>query len=74
MIPYDTQSLMPAGDVAYVLAWNYAVNYLVDVMPGKSKLFLRSMKVFLEIAAVIVQLAERWPLIQKFGYLNLVYG
>lgn len=36
MIPYDTQSLMPAGDVAYVLAWNYAVNYLVDVMPGVS--------------------------------------
>ena len=39
MIPYDTQSLMPAGDVAYVLAWNYAVNYLVDVMPGVSKLY-----------------------------------
>lgn len=72
MIPYDTQSLMPAGEVAYVLAWNYAVNYLVDVMPGESKLFLGSMKVILEIDAVMVELMECWPLIQKIGYLNLV--
>lgn len=58
MIPYDTQSLMPAGEVAYVLAWNYAVNYLVDVMPGESKLCLGSMKVILEINAVMVELTE----------------
>nr|XP_022287701.1 uncharacterized protein LOC111100289 isoform X3 [Crassostrea virginica]XP_022287702.1 uncharacterized protein LOC111100289 isoform X3 [Crassostrea virginica] len=44
MIPYDTQSLMPAGDVAYVLAWNYAVNYLVDVMPGLGKVITETLK------------------------------
>lgn len=34
IIPFETESLLPAGDVAYVLAWNYAVNYLEKVMPG----------------------------------------
>lgn len=33
-IPFETESLLPAGDVVYVLAWNYAVNYLEKVMPG----------------------------------------
>ena len=70
MIPYDTQSLMPAGEVAYVLAWNYAVNYLVDVMPGGSKLFLGSMKFILEIDAVMVELTQCWSLMQKIEYLN----
>lgn len=35
IIPFETESLLPAGDVAYVLAWNYAVNYLEKVMPGR---------------------------------------
>lgn len=34
-IPFETESLLPAGDVVYVLAWNYAVNYLEKVMPGR---------------------------------------
>lgn len=34
-IPFETESLLPAGDVVYVLAWNYAVNYLEKVMPGQ---------------------------------------
>lgn len=34
-IPFETESLFPAGDVVYVLAWNYAVNYLEKVMPGR---------------------------------------
>ena len=41
-------------------------------MPIESKLFLGLMKVILEIAAVMVDLIECWPLIQKIGYLNLV--
>ena len=41
-------------------------------MPGESRLFLGSMKVIFEIPAVIVQLTECCPLMQKIEYLNLV--
>lgn len=72
MIPYETQSLIPAGDAAYVLAGNYVWNILVDDMPIESKLFLGLMKVILEIAAVMVQLTDCWPLMHKIEYLSLV--
>lgn len=32
-IPMETQLLLPAGDVAYGLAWGYVTNYLVKVLP-----------------------------------------
>lgn len=31
----ETQLILPAGDVAYGLAWNYVTNYLIQVLPGK---------------------------------------
>ncbi|XP_052105601.1 uncharacterized protein LOC127738401 [Mytilus californianus] len=34
-IPMETQLILPAGDVAYGLAWNYVTNYLIQVLPGK---------------------------------------
>jgi hypothetical protein len=35
-IPMETQFLLPAGDVAYGLAWGYVTNYLRLVLPGNS--------------------------------------
>ena len=35
-IPMETQFLLPAGDVAYGLAWGYVTNYLRKVLPGNS--------------------------------------
>ncbi|CAC5401079.1 TMEM173 [Mytilus coruscus] len=32
-IPIKTQLILPAGDVAYGLAWNYVTNYLIMVLP-----------------------------------------
>ncbi|XP_071163205.1 uncharacterized protein [Mytilus edulis] len=34
-IPMKTELRLPAGDVAYGLAWNYVTNYLIKVLPGK---------------------------------------
>jgi hypothetical protein len=33
----ETQFLLPAGDVAYGLAWGYVTNYLRILLPGKIK-------------------------------------
>jgi hypothetical protein len=30
----ETQLLLPAGDVAYGLAWGFVANYLNKVLPG----------------------------------------
>ncbi|XP_063428355.1 uncharacterized protein LOC134711597 [Mytilus trossulus] len=32
-IPMETQMILPAGDVAYGLAWGYVTNYLMKVLP-----------------------------------------
>ena len=34
-IPFDKDSLIPAGDVGYALAWTYALNYLQFVLKGE---------------------------------------
>lgn len=39
-IPFDRDTLIPAGNVAYGLAWTYVLNYLAFVLQGtKSQLF-----------------------------------
>lgn len=43
-IPFETESLLPAGDVVYVLAWNYAVNYLEKVMPGLERVIAETLQ------------------------------
>jgi hypothetical protein len=35
-IPMETQFLLPAGDVAYGLAWGYVTKYLANILPGNS--------------------------------------
>ncbi|XP_052105593.1 uncharacterized protein LOC127738397 isoform X2 [Mytilus californianus] len=32
-IPMETQMVLPAGDVAYGLAWGYVTNYLMKILP-----------------------------------------
>ena len=48
-IPMETQFLLPAGDVAYGLAWGYVTNYLRKVLPGN--LFSYFLLKFLSLSA-----------------------
>ena len=50
-IPMETQLLLPAGDVAYGLAWGYVTNYLRKVLPGNlfSYFFIKILITFSKI-------------------------
>lgn len=43
-IPFDRDTLIPAGNVAYGLAWTYVLNYLAFVLQGLSDSIIRALE------------------------------